>query len=70
MEISKIKSARDRAFAAYQDALEAQSLGMKGRTLTRQNISALRSEFEYWDKRLSTATRGGGRQFSLVRFRE
>ncbi|HAN6066850.1 TPA: hypothetical protein IFZ22_002744 [Escherichia coli] len=70
MEISEIKSARDRAFAAYQDALEAQSLGMKGRTLTRQNISALRSEFEYWDKRLFTATRGGGRQFSLVRFRE
>ncbi|MBA3175189.1 hypothetical protein CBX59_001900 [Salmonella enterica] len=70
MNIEEIKVARDRAFAAYQDALEAQSLGMKGRTLTRQSISALRAEFEYWDKRLAAATSGGGRQFSLVRFRE
>lgn len=67
MNLSEIKTMRDRALKAYADALDAQSMGINGRSLTRQSIDALRKEYEHWDRKLNIAS-GKGRPRSLVRF--
>lgn len=71
MLIGEIKLMRDRALKAYGDALEAQSLGMNNRNLTRQNIKDLKTQLDYWDRRYDNAlSRGRKKPYSLVRFRE
>jgi len=67
MTLTEIKAIRDRALKAYADALDAQSMGMNGRSLTRQNIDTLRAEYEHWDRRLQAAT-GTRKSRALVRF--
>lgn len=67
MTLTEIKAIRDRALKAYADALDAQSMGMNGRSLTRQNIDALRAEYEHWDRRVQAAS-GKWKPRALVRF--
>lgn len=69
MRITEIKLMRDRAEKAYTDALEAKSLSMNGRNLTRQDIAQLKEQFDYWDRRYRTArSKGRGKPYSLVNF--
>lgn len=69
MRITEIKRMRDRAEKAYLDALEAKSLSMNGRNLTRQDIDTLKTQFDYWDRRYRNArTKGKGQPYSLVNF--
>lgn len=58
MDLSTVTRLRSRALRAYEDALDAQSLGMSGRSVTRQNIDALFKEFQRWDRLYQTLTRG------------
>ena len=72
MTIDEIKEMRDAAQTAYLNALKAQSMSMNNRTLTNQNIKDLKDQFDYWDRRHKKAedgANGGGKQYSLVRFR-
>ncbi|HEY2454134.1 MAG TPA: hypothetical protein VGI71_16205 [Scandinavium sp.] len=69
MRITEIKIMRDRAEKAYLDALEAKSLSMNGRNLTRQDIDKLKTQFDYWDRRYRNArAKGKGQPYSLVNF--
>ena len=68
MDLSTVTRLRSRALKAYEEALEAQSLGMNGRNVTRQNIDALFKEFQRWDTLYQSLARGR-RQHSLVTFR-
>jgi hypothetical protein len=69
MRIIEIKNMRDKALKAYSDALEAQSLGMNGRNLTRQNIDTLKTQLDYWERRYSLALKKGkSKPYSLVKF--
>ncbi|NQF31028.1 hypothetical protein [Enterobacter asburiae] len=68
MDLSTVTRLRSRALKAYEEALDAQSLGMNGRNVTRQNIDALFKEFQRWDSLYQSLTRGR-RQHSLVTFR-
>lgn len=67
MNGAEIKAMRDRTLKAYTDALEAQSMGMNGRNLTRQSLESLKSQFEYWDRRYRQST-GKSKPHSLVNF--
>lgn len=69
MHITEIKVMRDQAKKAYLDALEAKSLSMNGRNLTRQDIAQLKEQFDYWDRRYRKArSKGKGQPYSLVNF--
>ncbi|MFQ3396297.1 hypothetical protein P9477_22860 [Enterobacter mori] len=68
MDLSTVTRLRSRALKAYEEALDAQSLGMNGRNVTRQNIDSLFKEFQRWDT-LYQSLRRGRRQHSLVTFR-
>jgi hypothetical protein len=69
MRITEIKRMRDRAEKAYLDALEAKSLSMNGRNLTRQDIDKLKEQFDYWDRRYrKVRAKGSGKPYSLVNF--
>lgn len=67
MTIAELKLMRDKALRAYTDALEAQSLSMNGRNLTRQNIDSLRNQFDYWDRRYKRAS-GESKPYKLACF--
>lgn len=67
MNASELKIMRDKALAAYTDALDAQSMGMNGRSLTRQNIDTLRKEFERWERAYQMAA-GKRKPYSLAVF--
>lgn len=67
MDLTTVTRLRSRAMKAYEDALDAQSLGMNGRSVTRQNIDALFTEFQRWDRLYQALTRGR-RQHALVSF--
>lgn len=69
MRITEIKIIRDWTQKAYLDALEAKSLSMNNRNLTRQDLSELKREFDYWDRRYRNALgKGRGKPYSLVHF--
>lgn len=68
MDLSTVTRLRSRALKAYEEALDAQSLGMNGRNVTRQNIDALFKELQRWDSLYQSLMRGR-RQHSLVTFR-
>lgn len=63
----EIKAMRDRALKAYAEALDAQSMGMNGRSLTRQSLESLKNQFEYWDRKYNL-TINKSKSYSLVRF--
>ena len=68
MNATELKIQRDRALAAYNDALDAQSMGMNGRTLTRQRIDDLWNAYLRWD-RLYQQSVGKRKPYALVAFR-
>lgn len=69
MRLTEIRRLRDKALKAYEDALEAKSLGMNNRNLTRQDLDALKEAFDYWDGRYRNAkSRGKRKPYSLVNF--
>jgi hypothetical protein len=71
MNIAEIKRIRDKTLKAYEDALEAKSLGMNGRNLTRQDLDTLKTEFNDWDRRWRNArSKGKNKPYSLVNFTE
>ncbi|MEB8638649.1 hypothetical protein P2G74_01510 [Cronobacter muytjensii] len=67
MTLAELKALRDKALQAYTEALEAQSLSMNGRNLTRQNIDALKNQFDYWERRYKHAS-GDSKPYKLVCF--
>lgn len=67
MNVAEIKLMRDRALKAYTDALDAQSMSMNGRNLTRQSLDSLKTQFEYWDRKYNVSV-GKAKPYSLVRF--
>ena len=69
VNVIEIKRIRDKTLKAYEDALEAKSLGMNGRNLSRQDLDALKKEFVYWDRCWKNArSRGKRKPYSLVNF--
>jgi hypothetical protein len=69
MRVDEIRRMRDKALRAYEEALQAHSLGMNGRNITRQDITTLKTQLDYWERRLNSATRRGrGNAFSLANF--
>lgn len=68
MNATELKIQRDKALAAYNDALEAQSLGMNGRSLTRQSLDSLWTAYQRWDRLYQLAI-GKRKPYALVAFR-
>lgn len=63
----EILAMRDKALKAYSEALDAQSMGMNGRSLTRQSLESLKSQYEYWDRKYNLAV-SKSKSYSLVKF--
>ncbi|MFP2504489.1 hypothetical protein [Buttiauxella agrestis] len=67
MNIAEVKAMRDKVLKAYTDALDAESMGMNGRNLTRQSLDSLKTQYEYWDRKYRQAL-GKAKPYSLVNF--
>lgn len=67
MDLTTVTRLRSRALRAYEEALDAQSLGMNGRSVTRQSIDALYKEFQRWDRVYQRLLRGR-KPYALVTF--
>ncbi|MEG0867941.1 MAG: hypothetical protein RSG77_12900 [Hafnia sp.] len=63
----EILAMRDKALKAYSEALDAQSMGMNGRSLTRQSLESLKKQYEYWDRKYNQAV-SKSKLYSLVKF--
>ncbi|ENZ7758309.1 hypothetical protein ACG9HA_000991 [Klebsiella aerogenes] len=68
MNAAELKIQRDKALAAYNDALDAQSMSMNGRNLTRQSLDSLWTAYLRWD-RLYQLKIGKRKPYALAAFR-
>lgn len=58
MELATAIELRDAAKTAYRDALAARTAGFGDKTVTRQDITSLRREFESWERVVANLQRG------------